>query len=701
MTTNHPRRARNRRVMRGLASVLVGILLATTLAVGVGVRPAYGLDLCKDAPAPVGPKSGMAGLVTLRPQQVPTVDPFADPRVPIADVYGYTWSWTVFDLGCTPDALSDPQAVFNTANANLILGFANTGMAGLGLVERFAKDTGIGWFSAWVGQLATAIEPMILGGATPNGVMVGLLPMACIALGVLLVWRARRARYQATAKAVLMLVICIGLATWTLLFPVGASATVDAGIRQVATVSGGAFNASLADGANRQALYRAWLAGQFGDPDSRLAKEYGPKVLAATRYTWGEWDQIERDPAARESLDEAKAKAYKEIAEEVKKQNPGAYLTFQGRGDRVGTAIFGLLVGFVMGIFALIAYFMILLGRAMMQVLVVIVPVGAVVGVLPPGYGVLMRLWGLFTAAVWAVAKFTFGAGVMATILGLLATLDPISSVLWMTVVTVIAFFILRPAREFKRLIPGLDPDRNYLAEGLEKAIRAGVQLAGAAATGGISGAVGGAVAGSTIANQQPTPPAAPSQGMARVELTPLVQAERPPLPAPQWAQVPGTHKHVALEPGSGTPTPQSGSRRWDGVLDASSVRLALPPGSTTSTRPEQPAQTTTATPPTASSSSAIEAAPPTTVLREVVTITQRPDNTGISDPSGAVVLEGEVLGVEDHSTYRRQPTAGQPPQDIVDAEVVDAVDRSAERDRGSDQPSSELLLYQSGRNRT
>lgn len=743
-----------RRMRRSLVLVLMGALLTVTTSLGLGVRPAYAFDLCKDAPTPVGPKSGMAGLLTMRPAEIPTADPFTDPRVPIADVYGYSWQWSVFDLGCTPDALSDPQAVFNTANGNLILGFASTGMAALGLVERFAKDSGIGWFTTWVAQVATAVQPMILGGPSQNGVLVGLLPMACLALGVLLVWRARRAAYQATTQAVLMLIICLGLATWTLLFPAVASSSVDAGIRQVATVSEGAFNASLSDGANRQALYRSWLAGQFGDPDSHLAQTYGPRVLAATHYTWAEWDQIQANPDTRKAIDGRKATEYKQIADEVKDINPSAYLTFQGRGDRIGTAIFGLLVGFIMGIFALTAYFMILLGRAMMQVLVVIVPVGAVIGVLPPGYGVVMRLWDLFTAAVWAVAKFTFGAGLMATILGLLATLDPISAVLWMTVVTVIAFFVLRPGREFKRLIPGLDPDRNYLRDGIEKLAGAAFTLAGAAATGGASAAAAGAAAaaahdndtadqpsGSTGAASAPGSPGTQRAGREWVGdlTTPATRPmERPGLPAPQWVQIPGTHQHLALDPAPDTQQAEApGPRQWDGVLDTpSTVRLALPPGPTTHAPDDAPRRVTTtstdttgdstrraagdptpgpgspvasSSPPSPASSSVagsaggVPAPAPPAVVREVITVTQLTDQPV---EAGGAVLHGDLVRETDHSVYRRPETPAPPgasrhvvEADVVEAEVVALVDLSAQRDRGSDQPSTELVLYRSGRN--
>lgn len=683
---------------------LAGLGLVAGLLVA-GTAPAQAFDLCKDAPAPVSPRSGMAGLLTLRPATVPApdADPFSNPTIPIGDVYGYTWSWQLYDLGCTPDALADPFAVMNTTSANSSMSFANAGMAMLALVERLAKDTGIGWFSNWVGQVSKALEPMIFGGPSVGGTMIGLLPLALVALAVLIVWRARKANYASVMRTLVTVVICIGLAAWTVLFPALASRTVDSGIRQVATVAGGSFNSSLSDGANRQALWRAWLAGQFGDPDSQLAKDYGPRVLAATHYSWAEWDRIQADPGARAGLDKAKADEYKKIAQEVKDKDPGAYQQFQGRGDRVGTAIFGLWVGFVMGIFALFAYFMIVIGRAMMQVLVVIVPVGAVVGVLPPGHGVLMRLWDLFTAAVWAVAKFTLGAGLMASVLGLLATLDPVSAVFWMTVVTVIGFMVLRPGKEFKKLMPGLDPNRNYLIEAISKAMALALKIAGMVVTGGTSGAVAGATAASVMQAKEK-----PQHEQPQALTGPSVQVNQlspGPLAAPTWALHSRTQQPIGLDASLTSParpgqkTPVVG---WSGITPKPAALPAPEPVAA----PSAPGPVTThqAVPRPGTSENTDHAQPagaagsdqPLTggglAKVELRILNESTESPGHAGSTTTPVVTGEV--VNDESTlYRRTgpATAG----DIVDAEIVD--DTSG-RDRGSDQPAGELMLYRSER---
>lgn len=763
-----PRRT-GRRWLTRLAGFLIAVLVVSGLA-----NTAHAVDICKDPPAPVGPKSGLSGLFTLKPQQPAPADPFADPQVPIADAYGYNWNWAVYDLGCSPGSLADPVAVFNTTNANMVMSFANTNLAVLGLLERFAKDSGISWFTTWVSGAAKSIQPIVFGGDDGNGgALTGLLPMAAIALGLFLVWRARKADYAATLKAALMLLVCTGLAAWTLIFPAAASSTMDAGIRQVATISGGAFNASLTDGVNRQGLYRSWLAGQFGDPDSDLAKANGPKLMEATHYTWAEWDQIEQDPKAREAIDKRKADSYKKIAEEVKEANPAAYVTFQGRGDRVGPALFGVVVGLVMGLFAMIAYFMILVGRVLMQVLVVIVPVGAVVGVLPRGYGVLMRMWDLFTAAVLTVAKFTFAAGLMSTLLGLLATLDPVSSLLWMSVVTVIAFWILRPGREFKRLIPGLDPNRNYLREGAERLASAAIKVAGIVATGGATAAAagGGAAAGSAPPAPEPPAPAPQRVDVTRADQT---RTEKAPLPAPQWAQIEGTHRHIALtDQESDIRALPAGPGRWSGVIEGEVVsdQRALP----AATNPADSPGNQTPTPGTPGLGAVVnvnvhgnatdvghsvqgEAGPGEVNHRiEVGTPgTGMPAGAGPGRPGGSNATGSHPVSVSsggvNHISSVSDPRAGESASDttergpawaatqqqatyevrvlqdnevspgvtVVEGELMDdsgiyrststddvggddggpahLSDASGARDRGSDQPGTELVLYRSGR---
>ena len=100
-------------------------LLVMAVALGAGVvvaSPASAMawDMCKDAPPPVRPDYGTAGLTT-GPRdlsKVPDVapNPFADKTIPISEVYGYAYRWTNYDLGCGNDFVRDPVAVTTTTS---------------------------------------------------------------------------------------------------------------------------------------------------------------------------------------------------------------------------------------------------------------------------------------------------------------------------------------------------------------------------------------------------------------------------------------------------------------------------------------------------------------------------------------------------------------------------------------------------------
>ena len=190
-------------------------------------------------------------------------------------------------------------------------------------------------------------------------------------------------------------------------------------------------------------------------------------MLAATHYSWTEVVQIDQNPAARAPIDKVKAAEFKAIAAEVEAKSPSAYEMFTGRADRFGPALLGLVITICMGLFALVAFLMILIGRIMMQALLIAAPIAAVLGVLPPGYVVLQKMWGLFTAAILAIAKFVLAAGVMALVLtGLAAAEMPgAERLVWILVATIVGFALTKPFRSIKTLLPGVDPNRKYFRD--------------------------------------------------------------------------------------------------------------------------------------------------------------------------------------------------------------------------------------------
>ncbi len=56
-------------------------------------------------------------------------------------------------------------------------------------------------------------------------------------------------------------------------------------------------------------LYRNWLRGELGSADSETAKKYGPALYDAKSFTWGEAEDIRKDPKQRQVLIEPEAEA--------------------------------------------------------------------------------------------------------------------------------------------------------------------------------------------------------------------------------------------------------------------------------------------------------------------------------------------------------------------------------------------------------
>ena len=543
---------------RGAGRLLLILVVALIGWAGTAaVARADPLNLCSDAPAPVSPRSGIGGLLGGPPEPVPpkTPDPFTDPTVTLGEVYGYDWSWSNYDLGCGSDFLRDPVAVTNTQSANLAAGVMSGFVASLAAAEHLAIDSPITWAQQVVTEVSMRLRALILG----ESGSVGWLPLAVISLGVLIAWRARRANYAATARAFVVFIAAVLLTVITLLYPTAASQTLDRGVHAVADAAGAPFDASLSDTVNRDGAYRTWLTGYFGDPDSELATTLGPRLLAATHYSWTEVVQIDQNPSARAPIDKAKAAEFKAIAAEVEAKSPSAYEMFTGRADRFGPALLGLVITICMGLFALVAFLMILIGRIMMQALLIAAPIAAVLGVLPPGYVVLQKMWGLFTAAILAIAKFVLAAGVMALVLtGLAAAEMPgAERLVWILVATIVGFALTKPFRSIKTLLPGVDPNRKYFRD------LAGKLATAAAVSQGVQSGIN--AADPVPASAAPTPTSAPPPAFD-------------PLPTPEWHQTPGAGDRTeALPSVTAAGTPAGGAQPgWAGVLPARPSPLEL-----------------------------------------------------------------------------------------------------------------------------
>jgi hypothetical protein len=360
-------------------------------------------------------------MLTTVPKDIPdrAPDPFTDKSVPIGDVYGYNWNWSNYDLGCGNDFLRDPAAVTNTKTGNIVLSIVGAALAGMASLEQMAKSSSLNWLTNVIGGIADKLRGPVLA---------LWLPLAMLGVGLIVGLRAKRSSYADTLRTLLIIGAAATIAVFALVFPTTASKGVDRAVVAVSDATGSQFSASPSDSITRESAYRTWLTGNFGDPDSAMARELGPRLVNATHYSWSDMKRIQADPKSKDQIDHAKAAEFKNIADELKQRDPAGYEFFTGRGERTGPAMFGVVVVLAMSLFVGMAMLMVLVARVMMQGLALAAPLAAVLGVLPTHTSVLSRLWDLFTAALVAVAKFVIAGGVMAMVLGAIQTNDSLGA---------------------------------------------------------------------------------------------------------------------------------------------------------------------------------------------------------------------------------------------------------------------------------
>lgn len=522
---------------RWLLAALVGLILTIGLASDAGPARADGLDdLCQTVPAPVRPDYQVSGLVMDKPdlKTIPDAapDPFKDPSVPISDVYGWSWRFTNYDLGCGNDFIRDPSAVATTASANFVMAWMATITSWLASLEHMARTGVFGWLQGIVTSVADALKDRVL---------TVWLPLAAVVLSIVVVFTSRTAGYADTMRRLGMLLGSILLAVVTLVLPAQAMKLVNDAANTAADVAQAGFTSDAADLVTREAIYKTWLVGNFGSADSPIAQQYGPRLMSALSYTWSDVKRMNADPGAKTKIDQAKATEFKTIADEVHKKDPTAYQSLTGKTDtRTAPATMGVVWVVLMGIFVAIACFMIVMAKLVMLGLILYGMVASVVGVLK--FSVLQHVWDLFTAAVVNIVKFTLAAGLMTLVLSAFST-APVGvgwRMLLAIIATVIAIMFTKPVRSFKAMA-GMDPNKSALVSMMKRAVGTAVgTVVGNKVWDGHKLPVASAVEADTASNTADETTVTPQP----------VEPSRPPLPPPPPLRaLPVGQGQRALEP--------------------------------------------------------------------------------------------------------------------------------------------------------
>lgn len=429
--------------------------------------PTIGPDCKGDPPLPLSP----SGLLSVRPPVTSNGDPFGGSDTSIQSVYGTTFGWWTYDNGCAAGSSILPSLGTNIAT---LIGFQIPGLApswGQALMTAVVNPT-------WTHQLDSVVSTATH--STTAGVWYPWLTVSLLFVALLSFRHALRGAIPAVVTGVVWSLLVLVVVTWTVNYPQESVDLLDSGI-QTAVVStatgfsGGmdASSTSVADQAVqemdhewdlmvRSTLYRSWLQGAFGSPDSATAKTFGPALFTATHFSWSEYDTYQGDPNGKgKTIVDAKATSFRQIADQVQAADPVAYESFTGNNywDRVGIGFLSLVEMIVVAWFLLVASVIILVAYLLIRLVIPVAPAGGVLFLVEPlramALGWLRRIAGLlvmgplFFLAALIVGRFN--SAVMASDLNMLL------KVVLVGAVALLAWRLLRPQSMAGRLrIPGL-----------------------------------------------------------------------------------------------------------------------------------------------------------------------------------------------------------------------------------------------------
>jgi hypothetical protein len=432
-------------------SIVVGILAALVFTPGI----AWALPGDPDPPAPEKPGDGLIGWVD--DQNGPVLDET------IYGTYGYAGlRWHTYDLGVGGD-LRDPWAIVDTGFGDWMF-------------------TSAKFFVALANSLHQANRPDSLDGLDPvldKGTMAvhdalykPFLPIALLILAALLLWRTHRSDLPASVRAVSWAVLIMIVAVGLFQYPQRAVHAVDSlETSTIAQVDTGFARASGTTGDPTLSqsemlvdtvLYRQWLRGEFGNPDSVAAKKYGRELFDAQAFSRDERMVLDRNPGTAALAAQNKNNKFNEIAAKIKTEDPGAYEYLTGHNHaRMGAGFVAVVVALPTAGFRAVSDLLVFAARIIIRLLVIFFPGLAIAGVLMVGPVRTAFIAG--AAALVNSVVFSVGAGLNVLAANILLGPD-VHLPTWLAVVflAVISLIMWRAFKPFRHLTVMVSPNHNF-----------------------------------------------------------------------------------------------------------------------------------------------------------------------------------------------------------------------------------------------
>lgn len=444
------------------------LLLVVLAAVLFGPARAYALPGDPDPPAPEKPGDGLLGW--LDNQGGSNLDSS------VYGTYGYAGlRWYTYDLGVGGD-LRDPWAIVDTGFGNWMFTCAKFFVGVANSLHQANRPDSL-----------SGLDPVLTKGTTAvhDALYQPFLPIALLMLVILLLWRTHHSDLPASVRAVGWALLVMTVAVGLFQYPVRAVngvdrlesstiAEVDTGFARANGVTGDATlsqSESLVD----TVLYRQWLRGEFGNPDSAVAKQYGRDVLDGQAYTRAERQRLDAQPTAALFFEKAKNTKFTDTASKIKAADPTAYDYLTGHGhSRMGSGFVAVAVALPTAGFRAVADLLVFAARIIIRLLVIFFPGLAVAGVLL--VGPVRTAFVAGAAAVVNSVIFSVGAGLNVLAANILLGPD-VHLPTWLAVVFlgVISLIMWKAFKPFRHLTVMVNPGHNFAAGALGMAGASGM----------------------------------------------------------------------------------------------------------------------------------------------------------------------------------------------------------------------------------
>lgn len=436
-------RAHTPRWARWPLVVTVALLLGIQTLLGSPAATADPGGDCAESPAPEAVSSGLTG----------TIDPAKGQGLAdsVYEHYGYAGQvWHTYDAADNP-LCSNTFAEVSTWVGNQLFNVGKTMTAGVNSLHYMLHEGGLAWQMDKV--IKTGAEAAFDSFAAP---FVGL---ALLLVGIVAFWAVFHGRMSDAAKSGGRVALGLTLVAATAFSPLIYTNLFDDllidGFKTVENEIGSAMSSDDGDDdvsyrevlptkLHHEIVVKNWARGEFGNNDTKLAKELGPKLVDAQACSWGE--------VSTDSCDvDQKDQEFQKIAEKV--QDKGDYSTFTGEsGGRMGTGALAAIQSVVFGLLQLMAKLALLLSQLVLRVFVLF---GPIIGILAmaPGVGRTV-LRGVLGVGVLGLV-FNVVAGVHSfIIIKLLSTdLSMMMKLVVATLLTMLIWSVLRPVKRIKTMV--------------------------------------------------------------------------------------------------------------------------------------------------------------------------------------------------------------------------------------------------------